>query len=159
MKTSFEAYNKEKMAFAGGRSLPISTQQSVEICKALKKKKTSDAKKILTQAIEKKKPIRFTRYNDNIAHKPGIGPGKYPVSASKAILQVIKSAEANAQVKGLGTDLVIIHMNAHKAARPWHYGRQRRTKMKRSHIEVVVAEAPKKDEKGKHNAAKHEATG
>ena len=31
-------------------------------------------------------------------------------------------------------------MAAHKASAPWHYGRQRRRKMKRTHIEIVIGE-------------------
>ena len=54
---------------------------------------------------------------------------------------------------------MIIHICAHRAARPWHYGRQRRRKTKRTNVEVVVkegveikkegkkAETPKKEEK------------
>ncbi|MBT3463440.1 hypothetical protein HN451_00510, partial [archaeon] len=73
------------------------------------------------------------------------------------ILKIIKSAESNALNKGLNTnDLVITHICAHKASTPYHSGRQRRRKMKRSHIEVVVKEqkVEKKEKTTKNNPTK-----
>ena len=67
--------------------------------------------------------------------------GKYPISAAAAILYLIENAEANAQQKGLNTgNLVLVHLCAQKATTPNHFGRFRGRKMKRSHVEIVVAE-------------------
>ena len=71
--------------------------------------------------------------------------GAFPVKASTAILKVINNAEANAQEKGLNSELLkIIHICAHKASTPMHGGRQRRSVFKRSHVEIVLAEVSKK---------------
>ncbi len=137
----------ENMAFALGRNLSISTKKATEICKKLRGKNLDRAKNILENVIAKKEAIPMSRYNDDTAHKPGIGPGKYPVKAAKNILTVLKNAEDNAQNKGLNTHhLVVHHICAHRASRPMHYGRRRR-KTKRSHVEVVLLEHKKKEEK------------
>jgi len=80
-------------------------------------------------------------------HKKGIGPGKYPIKACEQIISLIEEAAANAQYKGLGGNLQIVHTNAQKADTPWHFGRKRRRKMKRTHVEMVVKEMDSKDKK------------
>lgn len=148
LKYAFSSYNKELMARAVGRDISISKKQSVEICKWICRRQLHEAKKILEETIALKKAIPFTRFNWNVGHRPGMGPGRYPQKAAKEILMVLKSAEANAQVKGLNTgNLHIVHINAQKAPTPMHYGRQRGTHMKRTHIEIVLQErTPKKNE-------------
>lgn len=145
LKYAFSAYNKELMARAVGRDLSISKKQSVEICKWIRHKPIAQAKRILEDAIKMERAIPYTRFNWNVGHRPGMGPGRYPIKAATEILALIKSAEANAQVKGLNTgNLHIVHINAQKAPTPHHYGRQRGTKMKRTHIELVLQEKAQK---------------
>ena len=143
---------EENMSKAYGRALPISTKKSVEICNHLRYRKVVRAKTILENVIEQKEAIPMKRYNRDTAHKKEIAAGKYPVNAAKEILNMIKSAESNAQSKGLSTkDLVIKHLSASKASQPWHYGRKRRSRMKRTHIQVVLMEkkSTKKSESNK----------
>jgi large subunit ribosomal protein L22 len=147
LKYAFNEYNKELMARAVGRDLSISKKQSVEICNWIRYKTTKQATRILEDAIGMKQPIPFTRFNWNVGHRPGMGPARYAVKAATEILMLVKSVEANAQVKGLNTgNLKIVHINAQKAPTPHHYGRQRGTKMKRTHIELVVQEKAQKAE-------------
>lgn len=134
----------DNMARAHGRNLSISTKQSVEICNNIRNMSVQKAKTLLENVIDMKQPIRMTRYMKDTAHKKEIGAGKYPVKAAKEILALLKSAESNAQNKGLSTkDLVIKHMSAHLASRPFHYGRKRRVKMKRTHVQIVLLEKKK----------------
>jgi len=134
---------KENMAFAVGKNLSISMKQSVEICSACRGKSTAAAKRFLAQVIIKKKAVPMKRFNRDTGHKPGIAAGRYPVTAAKMIMSLIESAESNERAKGLGSDLYIVYMVAHKASSPWHFGRLRRRKMKRTHVEVVLAEQEK----------------
>jgi large subunit ribosomal protein L22 len=140
---------KENMAFAVGLNLSISTKKAVEVCNFIRKRRLNKAREILQDIIDLKKPIPMKRYNRDTAHKKNIGPGKFPVKTAKNILNILKSAEMNAQNKGLNTHhLVIEHISAKKASTPWHYGRQRRRKMKRTHLEIVLKEhKQEKDEK------------
>nr|AJS13034.1 large subunit ribosomal protein L22 [uncultured archaeon] len=149
---------KEKNAKAVGLALPISTKHCVEICNYIRGKRVEDAIHILEQVLDKKHAIPYKKYKRDLAHRKGIGPGRYPEKTCKEIIKVLKSASANAQYKGMGvSNLYIKHICAHLASRPWHYGRQSRRKMKRSHVEVVLEEReiekqkPKKMEKEQKN--------
>ncbi|MBI4143355.1 50S ribosomal protein L22 [Candidatus Woesearchaeota archaeon] len=150
-------YSKEHMARAIGTALPISFKQSVEICRFIKDRKISEAKKILYNVIERRAAIPFKRYNWDLGHKKKIGPASYPEKASKEFIRLIESAEANAQFKGLNTsNLVIAHISAHKAGKAWHFGRKTRRKMKRTNIEIVIEEKKKGEAKAETKAGKIE---
>ncbi|MBS3122735.1 50S ribosomal protein L22 [Candidatus Woesearchaeota archaeon] len=155
-KYAFNQYNQELMARAVGNSLPISVKESAEICTFIRHKPVERAKKMLNDVIDEKMAVPYRRFNMHVAHKTKIGPGRYPKSASTEILSVIKSAEANAQFKGLNPgNMVIRHICAHKASTPYHFGRHRGRKMKRTHIEVVLEETKKKDTKETKSKEKH----
>src|SRR3989338_8043131 len=129
-----------KAAKAVGLALPISRKESVMVCQAIRGMNVIKAKKLLEEVTELKKAIPFTRYNDNMGHKHGMKSGAFPVSTCQQVLMVLKSAESNAQSKGLSAaNLVIKHASAQKGPTAYHYGRQR-TKAKRTHIELVLAE-------------------
>jgi len=144
---SFQNYNKELMARAVGVLLPVSFKKSVEICNYIRKRNLQKAKQLLIDVKDFKRAIPYRRYNMNVPHKRGTGPGRYPIKTCDEFLGLLESVEANAQSKGLSTaNLVISHIMVHKAGNVYHYGRSRGTKMKRSHIEVIVQEA-KEDSK------------
>jgi large subunit ribosomal protein L22 len=141
--------NNENIARAYGRGLPISNKQSIEICDFIRNRKVERAKTILENVITKEQAVPMRKFNRDTAHKKGIGPGKYPINAAKEILHILKSAESNAQSKGLATtDLTIIHISANKASQPWHSGRQRRSRMKRTHVQIVLGQQKPKTKEG-----------
>jgi large subunit ribosomal protein L22 len=147
-KYAFKDYNKESMARAVILASSVSTKHCIEICNHIKGRKISAAKTILNDAIELKKAIPFKRFNHNVGHKRKIGPGRYPQKACQEVLTVINSCEANAQGKGLNTsELIITHICANMASRPWRYGRARRRKTKKTHVEVVLVEEVKTTKK------------
>lgn len=144
---SFRNYDKEHMARALGTALPISLKHSVEICNFIKNKKVILAKNMLQEVINKKRAVPFRRYDFDLGHKKKIGPGRYPNIASKELIKLIESAEANAQFKGLNTsNLVITHISAHNAGKSWHYGRNSRRRMKRTNIELFVEEKKQEEQ-------------
>ena len=132
--------DENEIAKASATSLPISTKQSIEVCNVLRNKKLEKAKAILERVLEKKEAIPFKRFGSDTGHKKGaIGAGRYPQKTTKEILKLLNSVEANAQVKGLNSDdLKIIQLIANKASAPWRFGRKRRRKAKRTHIEIIV---------------------
>lgn len=137
------AYQKseENIAKAVGRNLDISPKQSTEICKYVRGRTLSQAKMLLQQAIDMKKAVPFTRFNNGLGHKPGMSAGRYNPKACSQILKVLKSAEANAKNKGYNSsDLKVVHISMQIGPRNLHYGRQRRGIFKNSHIEVVLQE-------------------
>jgi large subunit ribosomal protein L22 len=118
IKYSYQPADETKAAKAMGYEMPISFKHAVEICRVLKGKKIEDAKKILEDVIEMRKPIPFKRYKKKVAHKRGLDrwyAGRYPQKAARFILKVLKNLEANAEYKGLELDkLVIVHAQAKK---------------------------------------------
>lgn len=140
---AFQEFENETMARALGRDLPISTKNSAMVCNAIRGKTIERAKKILEDTAQKKNAIKFTRFNFDRGHKKKIGPGKFPVKTCEFILGLLKSAESNAYQKNL-ENLFIAHICAHKASKPWHYGRHRGRQMKRSHIEIVLGQKKEK---------------
>jgi large subunit ribosomal protein L22 len=147
---SFQNFDKEHQARAIVKSAPVSFKQSVEICRFIRHKPTVKAKAMLAEVVEQKTAVPFKKFYKNTGHKKKIGPGRYPEKAATVILKLVEAVEANAQFKGLNTsNLIIIHTNASNGSRPWHFGRKRRRKMKRTNIEIVVEEKaiPKKPDK------------
>ncbi|MBR9675767.1 50S ribosomal protein L22 [Candidatus Woesearchaeota archaeon] len=138
-------FDEKTMARAKGLGLSISTKNAIEIANFIRGKKVVLAKKILEDVIGKRVAVPYKRFNGDVGHKKGIGPGRYPKKASEQILSVIKSAESNASYKGLEpADLVINKLVINKGPTQWHYGRQRRRQMKRTHVEIVLEEKTSK---------------
>ncbi|MCX6711814.1 MAG: 50S ribosomal protein L22 [Candidatus Woesearchaeota archaeon] len=138
----------ETQAKIVGKDLSISTKQSIEIANFIRGKNIEKAKNELKKVIEKKLAIPFKRYNRDMGHKKGnIAAGRYPKNAAKEFLNLLNGLEANAQNKGLSTNLIIKTIIPNKASRPWHYGRRRRIKMKRTHIEIIAEEIKKETKK------------
>lgn len=129
----------EKDARAQAVALPISLKQSAEICRAIRNKKCDVALRILEQTIEMTACIPYSRFNRGVGHRTKTGPGRFPVKASKHILQVLKSVKANARQKGLDADsLTIKAAIAKQGPRTPRYGRHRGRTAKRTHIEIVA---------------------
>lgn len=116
--------NPKKSARAYGRALRISTKSSAIVCKAISGKNLEKGKKLLQDLIEKKRDL----------------DGKYYTNSSKGVLSIIRSAEANAEFKGLDLNRLIIFASSHKGftfIRPRRL-KMRRTRRKMTNIQVVL---------------------
>jgi large subunit ribosomal protein L22 len=134
-------YDKENMARAIGRALPISFKHSLEICNFVRNKNVKYAKDFLNEVINEGQAVPFKRFNSDVGHKKNMAAGRYPKKASTEILNLISHVEANAQFKGLNTaNLKITHINANKASKVTHFGRKRSRESKRTSVEIVVQE-------------------
>lgn len=134
-----------KCAKAVGRDLPISPKHSVEVCNLIRNMPVEKAKKFLQDITEKKLAVPYRKFQQDLAHRKNIGPGRFPVKTCENILEMLKAAEANAVFKGLGKGLFIKSIVPQRAAKQWHYGRKRRRHMKRAHIEIVLEEGTPKE--------------
>ncbi len=154
------AYDEKKMARAMGIALPISMKKTVEVCKFIKGRRIADAIRLLGLVDDEKIAVPFGTYaKGGTGHKPGIGPGRYPKKVCIEVVKLLNQVSANAKNKGLdATRLVVSSMVAKKGANSWHFGRQRRRRMKRTHVEVVVTESEAAAAK-KSQAKKAAATG
>jgi large subunit ribosomal protein L22 len=138
----------EPVAKAIGTEIHISPKHSVEICRVLKGKMLDDAKDLLEDVIEKKRPIPFKKHKRSMGHRKGkgFGPGRYPVRAAKAILKVLESAESNAEYSGLDTEaLKVRHIAANKGRTisgwmPRAHGRNTAKDTETVNIEVILEE-------------------
>jgi len=98
-------FDPETMARAYGKEMHVSPKHSVEICSTIRGMHVLGAKDLLEAVMELKEPITFRRYNKRVPHqKKAKGPGRFPVKASKHILQIIESAQANAEKNGLDSE-------------------------------------------------------
>ena len=118
--------NPKKSAKAYGRALRISTKNSVIVCRAISGMNLVKGKKLLQDLIEGKRSLN----------------GKYYTSTCREILNVVKSAESNAEFKGLDTNRLVIFASAHKGftfMRPRRL-KMRRTRRKMTNIQVVLVQ-------------------
>lgn len=137
-----QLYNPEKMARAAGIGLNVSHKSSAEVCRAVRGKDVAKAIRMLEQVQVKKQALKYTRFNrGGTGHKPGIGPGRYPVKTVTEVVKLLKEVQSNAKNKGFNTSsLIIKHIVANKGSKTMKYGRQRGRQTKRTHIEVIVEE-------------------
>ena len=132
---------KAHYSSVNGWNLPISRKFAVEIGRYIRYKGVKKAKVLLERAISLKSAIPFNVYNRDLGHKPGIAAGRYPVKASKEILKMLESLEANAENKSLDTNnLVITEYIANQGNMMRHAGRKRGQKMKRTHVYIKAEE-------------------
>jgi len=144
---SIEA-DPETTAKAIGKELHISPKHCIEICNLLRGKTLVDAKHILEEVIELKRPVPFRRHKRYVAHKrgKGFGAGRYPVNASAAILRILADAEHNAEYKGLDPEIMkLTHISSnlgktYQGWRPRARGRSSPWNTETVNIEVILEE-------------------
>ncbi len=119
---------KENEVKAAGIGLPLSTKKSAIVCRKLNKMKLDKAKKFLQDLIDKKADIDKKHYT----------------KTAKEILNILESAEKNAQYKGL-ENLIIKTITAETGPNRIRMKRRRSfgSRLKNTHIKIVLKEAKK----------------
>lgn len=132
----------ENAAKAVGIDLPISSKQSIEVCNFLRNRKLTVAKKLLEEVMRMDRAVPFKRFTGGVGHRKGnMASGRYPVKTCSKILTIVKSAEANAQNKGLNSNnLVLTHISANTGTRIQRHKRKGARRAKMTHIEVILEE-------------------
>ena len=136
----------EITAKAMGRELDISTKASVEVSRELRGMMVEDAIDLLENISSLKKPVRYLRFNGQVAHRKGrkFSAGRYPKKTAEAILDVIKHAQHNAEYKGLDSEnMRIVHISANRGMKvegfmPRAHGRSSPFNHERVNLEVVL---------------------
>lgn len=136
-------YDKRRMARACKRWVRISHKAASEIARSIVGMKVEKAKRFLQDVIDMRRAVPYKRYNSDVAHKSSIGAGRYPVNAAKEILDLIKSAEKNAE--NLGLDVSRLHIKSLLVMKASSFRRPRRSPLnpqvrKSTHISVVLEE-------------------
>jgi len=125
---------------------PVSPKFAREVAGMVRGKEVDRAIEMLEEVISLDRPVPLKRYNKRVSHKKGVGPGRYPVKASKAIMAVILSAKANAEYKGLDASNMVISTItiARGQTIPGHMpraqGRATQWNQETANIEVVIEE-------------------
>jgi large subunit ribosomal protein L22 len=136
----------ESVARARGWELRISPKRAYEVMRAIRGMPLEDAKGFLQDVADLKRAVPFRRYNQETAHKKGIGPGRYPQKVARKVLIVLENAEANAEDEGLNVDEAYIKVAAAsrgrivKAIMPRAQGRSTPWNEQTTNIEIVLAE-------------------
>lgn len=136
----------ERTARALAHELHISPKHAIEICKEIKHRPLGSAKNILKDVVALKRAIPMRRYNRDVGHRPGMGPGRYPKRAASELLKLLKDAESNAAYKGLDTErLMIAHMAARRGrvirgSTPRAYGRFSAKNVETVSVEIILQE-------------------
>ncbi|MEM4230792.1 MAG: uL22 family ribosomal protein, partial [Candidatus Pacearchaeota archaeon] len=128
---------KIKEAIVNGKDLSASKKHCMAICDYIRGKRISDAIKELEQVIKLKRVIPM---KGEIPHRKNIGPGRYPVNASKIMIKMLKSLEGNARVLNIENPIIKI-AKADKASRPYRRFGSRR--FKRTNVLLVASESKK----------------
>jgi len=107
-------------------TVSISHINASKVCKALNKKKFSDAKKFLEKLINKEVSIN----------------GKYFTKTSEEILKLLNQLEANAKTMNLDANSLNLFISAHRGSTMYRAKRDRRhgIKLKSAHIQAVLSD-------------------
>jgi large subunit ribosomal protein L22 len=145
MKYSLDV-NPDKTAKAYGYELHCSRKDSMNLAYLIKNMKTNEAKKILNEIIEAKRPLPNIFHNRKCAHKKGIGPGSYPEKAARYMLKTLENAENNAEYKGFdSSNMKISHISTYtgriiRGIMPRAHGRATDKNTRTTNIEIILEE-------------------
>jgi len=132
-KKKIEVTKKDK-AIVQGISLPISPKNCYSICKMIMGKTPETAIEMLEQVLKFKRVVPMN--NMEIPHRKGKGimAGRYPLNASKAIIDLLKQLKANSSVNGIDNPVIVI-AKANRASRPY---RKEGKRAKRANVYIEV---------------------
>lgn len=116
--------NPKKSVKVFGSGLRISPKSSAVVCRAITNRHLDSGRKLLEDMLMKKRSIK----------------GKYYTNVCKELLNLLTSAENNAEFKGLNVSKLHIHASAHKGFGFWRPRRfrLRRQKRKVANIQLVL---------------------
>ncbi len=135
---------KKDEAIALGKNLHASMKQCMYICKFIKKKSIDEAINYLQEVIKMKKLIPFKGEIPH-RHAEGIMSGRYPVNASKLMINILKGLKGNVLANQMDLDKAkIYYASASWASRPSKRGGGR---FKRTNVILKAKEMQLKEEK------------
>jgi large subunit ribosomal protein L22 len=126
---------KKDEAIANALSIHASKKHCMYICNFIKGKKIDDAIKDLNEVIKLKRAIPF---KGEIPHRKGMHSGRYPISACKLFIPLLKGLRGNAIVNQMDLDKArITYACSNWASRPQRRGG---VKAKRAHVLLKARE-------------------
>ncbi|XP_076813534.1 large ribosomal subunit protein uL22-like [Clavelina lepadiformis] len=148
---SLDPENPAKSCKARGSDLRVHFKNTRETAQAIKGLHIRKATQYLKDVVAKKRCIPFRRFNGGVgrcaqAKEFKTTQGRWPVKSATFLLQMLKNAESNADVKGLDVDsLVIDHIQVNAAAKMRRrtyraHGRINPYMSSPCHIEMILTE-------------------
>jgi large subunit ribosomal protein L22 len=143
---TYQEEGEASIARARAIELPISPKKTYEVLNAIRGLPLESARSLLEDVVEERRAIPFRRYNQEVAHKKRIGPGRYPKKVARHLLQLLVNAEANADYEGLDTDALMVKVAScargriTKATMPRAQGRGTAWNEQTTNVEIVLAE-------------------
>ncbi len=133
----------ENCASARLEGVDASYKDLAQVCGNIRSKKTDAAIAFLEKAATGEVPVYYKSHNKKLGHRRELGgkKGRYPKKAAAIVLKVLRSAIANGDVKGIGSDLVVRHASANKKMtlpRIAPKGRWARSNFETSRVEIIV---------------------
>lgn len=145
MKMKGYSYNFSGQECAASRleDINVSYKDLAEVCGRIRNKNSNWAIDFLKSAADGKAAVLYKTYNKRMGHRRSLGgkKGRYPKKAAAVVLNVLKSAVANGEVKGMGSEYLIVHAAAggqHVYPRLAPKGRQSRSNLSTSRVEIVL---------------------
>lgn len=140
----------KEVARSVGLNVAVSTKDSIEIADFIRRRNLGTVKKLLERVLLKHVAVPMKQFNKDTGHRPGIGPGRYPIKAVKEFLMLLESAEANARFKNMDvSNLYVANVHANKGSRRFKGGRQRRRLNKSTNLEVILKVKERKNDREK----------
>jgi len=133
-------------AKALAKDQPVSPKFAREVAGMIRGMNVEKAVTMLEEVIAMERAVPLKRYKKRVSHKKGIGPGRYPVKASKAILATVRSAMSNAEYKGLDVSnmaistITIARGQTIPGHMPRAQGRATQWDQQTANIEVIIEE-------------------
>ncbi|CAH9074112.1 unnamed protein product [Cuscuta europaea] len=122
VKYSREPDNHTKSWKARGSDLRVHFKNTRETAHAIRNLSLTKVKRYLEDVLVHKQAIPFTRFCRRVGktaqakNRHPNGQGRWPVKSAKFILELLKNAESNVEVKGLNVDsLYISHIQVNQA--------------------------------------------
>lgn len=148
---STQPQNPAKSCKARGSDLRVHFKNTRETAQAIKGLHIRRATQYLKDVIDKKRCVPFRRFNSGIgrcaqAKEFNTTQGRWPKKSATFLLQMLKNAESNADLKGLDVDsLVVEHIQVNAAAKMRRrtyraHGRINPYMSSPCHIEMILTE-------------------
>ncbi|KAK6912976.1 Ribosomal protein L22/L17 [Dillenia turbinata] len=137
---------------ARGSDLRVHFKNTRETAHAIRKLPLTKAKRYLEDVLAHKQAIPFRRFCGGVGrtaqakNRHSNGQGRWPVKSAKFVLDLLKNAESNAEVKGLDVDsLYISHIQVNQAQKQRRrtyraHGRINPYMSSPCHIELILSE-------------------
>lgn len=167
VKYSAEPASEVKSAKARGSHLRVHFKHCREVAHHIKGMQLTKAKKYLDDVLDFKRAIPFTKFTGGCGRhaqgklvKAAGDKVRWPQKATKVILDLLKNAESNAEVKGLDNELMYIsHIQANRAMKQRRrtyraHGRIGPYMSNPAHFEIILSERAEGVQKGAEEPSK-----